>query len=131
MERKQFRKGAVIFREGDPSGCMYEVVLGRVGVYHNYGKAEEKLLREYDVDQYFGEMGLIDKAPRAATAVALERETIVEIITEDACREYFEKKPARVLMLLQDMSQNLRRTTTDYLRVCEKISELVKKEATE
>ena len=59
MEIKAFGKKAVIFREGDPSDCMFEVYTGKVGVYSAYGTPEQKLLMEYYQDQYFGEMGLL------------------------------------------------------------------------
>ena len=128
MEIKTYGKGAVIFREGDASGCMYEVYSGRVGVYAAYGKAEQKLLMEYYPDQSFGEMGLLEKTPRSATAVALEEETSVAVVTEAGFGEYFEQNPSKVLMVMQQMSHNLRRRTDEFIRVCRSIRELSEKE---
>ncbi|MBE7005379.1 MAG: cyclic nucleotide-binding domain-containing protein [Ruminococcaceae bacterium] len=44
IEEQRFRKRQVIFREGDPGSCMYEVAEGRVGIFSDYGKPTEKLL---------------------------------------------------------------------------------------
>lgn len=124
MEIKTFNRGIVIFREGDPGDCMYDVYSGKVGIYTAYGEPDQKLLMEYQPDQYFGEMGLLEHAPRSATAVAIENDTSVAVITEESFGEFFEKNPARVLMVMQQMSRNLRRRTDDFVEVCRKIKEL-------
>lgn len=129
MEVKTFKKGEILFREGDPGDCPYDVYSGKVGVYSKFGTQEEKLLKEYYPDQYLGEMGLLDHAPRSATAVALERDTSVGVITEESFGEFFEKNPARILMIMQQLSGNLRRRTNEYIEVCKEIQELSKKEA--
>ena len=128
MDIKAFGKGDVIFREGDPSDCMYEVYTGKVGVYAAYGTPEQKLLMEYYQDHYFGEMGLLEKAPRSATAVALEDDTTVASINEENFGEFFERNPANVLMLMQRMRHNLRRRTDEVVAVCRSIKELSEKE---
>lgn len=107
---------------------MFEVYTGKVGVYSAYGTPEQKLLMEYYQDQYFGEMGLLEKAPRSATAVALEEDTNVAVITEENFAEFFEKNPANVLMLMQRMCHNLRRRTDDFVSVCRSIKEISEKE---
>lgn len=129
MEIKTFRKGEVIFRAGDPGECMYDVYAGRIGVYSGYGTPEQKLLMEYYPDQYLGEMGLLDHAPRSATAVAMENNSSVAVVTEADFKDYFQRNPARVLMVMRQLSQNLRRRTDDYMAVCREIHDLSEKEA--
>lgn len=128
MEIKKLRKGEILFRQGDPGDCLYDVVTGTVGVYTKYRTPEEKLLRKYSPDEYFGEMGLIDHAPRSATAVALEEGTCVSIVTEASFGEFFEKNPMRVMMVMQHLSSNLRRRTNEYVQVCKEIHDLAEKE---
>ena len=129
MKVKTLKRGEILFRQGDPGDCLYDVYTGRVGVYSKYRTPEEKLLKEYYPDQYFGEMGLLDQAPRSATAVALENDTSVGVVTEESFGEFFEKNPARVLMIMQQLSSNLRRRTKEYMEVCKEIQELAGKEA--
>lgn len=128
MGIKSFRKGEVIFREGDPGDYMLDVYTGKIGVYAAYGTPEEKLLTEYYPDHYLGEMGLLDHAPRSATAVALEDETTAALISEENFGSFFRENPARVLMVMQQMSQNLRKRTNDYVEVCRSVKELSEKE---
>ena len=127
METKSFGSGQIIFREGDAGDCMYEVYMGSVGVYADYGTDRERLLRDYYPDQYFGEMGLLDHAPRSATAVALE-DTTIGVITEEGFAEFFHENPPRVLMVMQQLSHNLRKRTDEYVETCQKIHEQAKKE---
>lgn len=128
MEIKQFKKGKIIFREGDTADCMLGVAMGRVGVYAAYGTAEQKLLREYYPDSSLGEMGLLEHKPRSATAVALDDNTCVEFISEESFGEFFRSKPVMVLKIMQELSGNLRRTSRDYAEVCSKIQALAEKE---
>ena len=130
MQTETYKAGKIIFREGDPGDCMYDVYMGRVGIFADYGTENEKMLRDYYADQYFGEMGLLDKAPRSATAVALENNTTLGIVTEERFGEFFKKNPARVLMVMQELSQSLRKRTNEYLNVCREIHDLTEKEET-
>ena len=131
MEKNVFKKGEVVFREGAPGESMFEVYTGKVGVYAKYGTPEEKLLMEYYPDDYFGAMSLIDRAPRSATAVAMENGTSLGEITQDGFAEFFRANPARVLMVMQHLSHNLRNRTNEYLKVCREIHELAEKEGLE
>ncbi len=128
MEVKKFKKGEVIFQKGDAGDCMYDVYTGQVGIYTKYGTPDQTLLAKYYPDQYFGELGLIDRAPRSAYAVALEDGTSLGVVTEEGFGEFFQKNPARVLMVMQQLSKNLRRRTDEYVEVCREIHELSKKE---
>ena len=115
---KSYQKGEIIFRQGDPAQSMFSIVDGRVGIYLDYGTEKEKKLTELFLDDFFGEMGLIDGAPRSATAVALERNTRLEEITEEKLGELFREDPPRVLMIMQTLSRRLRRLTKEYRTVC-------------
>ncbi len=122
---KGYKKGEVIFRQGDPGDCMYDIVYGRVGVYADYDRPGEKLIAELSEGELFGEMGLIENAPRSATVVALDRDTQLKVITEDSFLSYFEEKPVKVFQIMQQLSQRLRQTTQDYLEVCRTVYETV------
>ena len=123
MVKKTFEQGAVIFNVNDPAECMYDIFSGKVGIYAGYGTPDEKLIAELKEEDYFGEMGILDETTRSATAVALTDNTTVAIISKRSYEEYFKENPARMLMLLQQMSQRLRKTTEDYLEACRTLNE--------
>ena len=131
MKTETFKNGGIIFREGDAGDCLYEVIIGKVGVYADYGTEKQQLLAEYYQDQYFGEMGLLEHAPRSATAVALMSDTVLGVVTEDNFADFFRENPYRVLAIMQQMSHNLRKRTNEYMDVCRSIKELEDKEVVE
>ena len=128
---KAFDRGAVIFREGDPGDCMYELENGGIGIYHDYGGPNEKqiaaLYNSSDI-KVFGEMGLLEHAPRSATAVVLEKDTILTRVSEADFNAYFEKNPVKVLDLMQQMCSRLRRTTQDYIDATHTVYDTVETE---
>ena len=128
MNKAVFKKGEVIFRQGDPGNCMYDIVWGSVGVYAEYGTPNEKKLAELRAGDFFGEMGLLEQSPRSATVVALENDTQVSAIMESDFRDYFAANPAKVFTIMQMLSQKLRKTTQDYLEVCRTVYETVETE---
>ena len=124
---KEFKQGEVIFRQGDPGDSMYDIFSGRVGVYAAYGTPNEKLLTELKANEFFGEMGLLEKAPRSATVVALE-DTAVYVIGEDDFNDYFIKQPEKALQIMRQLSQRLRRRTEDYLEACRAVCDVLESE---
>ena len=125
MNTKTLKKGEIIFKQGDASTCMYDILWGKVGVYANYGTPDEKLFTVLETEQFFGEMGMIECYPRSATAVALEDNTRVKVITTETFSAYFQESPAKVLMIMQNMSQRIRGLTKDYLEACRAAAEVM------
>jgi CRP-like cAMP-binding protein len=118
LQTDNYEEGTVIFKEGENGTCMYVVHTGRVGIFSNYGKPEQNLITEIITDEYFGEMGMIEKLPRSATAVALEDDTFVEVFYEEDVAKLIDKNPMKLQMILQHFSYRLRRMTKEYLEAC-------------
>ena len=66
------KAGAVIFQEGDKADGLFIIKSGLVGI-----RLGNRSLAELNANSIFGEMALIDDAPRSATAVAV---TDVELV---------------------------------------------------
>ena len=130
METKTIKKGEIIFKQGDLSDCMYDILWGKVGIYANYGTPEEKLLTTLETERFFGEMGMIEGRLRSATAVALEKDTRLKVITPESFDAYFKESPAKVLLIMQNMSHRIRELTRDYLEACRAVAEAVETEKT-
>ena len=69
---RKYKAGDVIFRQGDPAEELYVIKSGKVEIH--LGNRLIDTLPELSI---FGEMALIDSAPRSATAVA---KTDVELV---------------------------------------------------
>jgi CRP/FNR family cyclic AMP-dependent transcriptional regulator len=101
---QRFEASTKIFVQDDPGKCMYVVRSGMVGIV-----AGGTVLENIGPNGTFGEMALIDGAPRSATAVAREV-TEVAVIDEKAFLYLVEKNPAFALDLLRRLTARLRRT---------------------
>ena len=116
---------AVIFAQGDRSRELYIVRKGRVGIYTGYGGRDEKHLVTLEPGSYFGEMGLIDAAPRSATAIALEPKTRLERIRPEELDKLMQSSPEVILDILRNLSARLRKLTQEYLEACRAASTVV------
>lgn len=69
--RHAYPPGAVIVRQGDTSMSFYIVLSGKVRVVRHSAGTDGIEILEEGPGSFFGEMGVIDDLPRAATVVAL------------------------------------------------------------
>ena len=122
------KRNEIIFNEGDKSECMYDIRVGKVGIFANYGTKEEKLLTELTKDQFFGEMGIIEGYPRSATAVAMGDMTELTVIAKADFEEYCKKNPEKTILIMKNMSGRIRDLTRDYLEACHAIAESMEAE---
>jgi CRP-like cAMP-binding protein len=65
-------QGDVIFKENDPGTEMYVIIQGQVEIRKATGPSSAKTLTILQKGDLFGEMAIIDKLPRSASAVAVE-----------------------------------------------------------
>ena len=118
MNTLVFKKGDVIFRQGDYSEVMYDIAKGKVGVFADYETETVQQLAELKAGDFLGEMGMIEVYPRSATAVALEDDTTLTEIGEDDLNEFFKDKPEKLLQIMKQMSARLRVVNQKYLNAC-------------
>ena len=72
MARRSYRRGEVIFHQGDPGDALHVVAGGRVKIVLLSPDGDEAIVATLHPGDFFGELTLIDGAPRAATATAVE-----------------------------------------------------------
>lgn len=116
---ENFAKGTIIFKDGEIGDAMYDVHFGSVGIYSDYGKDTEKMITKLGVNQFFGELGLVEDVKRSATAVVLEDDTTLEIIDFPSLMEIYKQNPPKFHMILEHLSYRLRKLTKDYFEACQ------------
>lgn len=123
-EMKKFRKGEVIFREGEFQLWMYDLLYGKVALYVDYGTEDEVMVSTNEAPTFFGEVGLLESMPRFATAVALE-ESVCKVIRHEELSDYFAKNPAKVVSILESLSRRLDTAYKMFGEACRTFEEFV------
>jgi len=101
---RSFKAGETIFREGDPANELYVIQKGQVGV-----QTGNRLLDTLKSKTIFGEMALVDSAPRSADAVALTDVTLVPV-SERQFLFLVSETPYFALNVMRLMARRLRAT---------------------
>ena len=94
-----FAPGDLVLKEGDPADRFYMVIKGEAEATRRGPDGSQEVINRFGPGDYFGEIGLLNDAPRKATVraktslevMALDRETFATLIkssraTEDAVR---------------------------------------------
>jgi CRP/FNR family cyclic AMP-dependent transcriptional regulator len=113
MHGKTFSPGDIIFRQGDKSEEAYLIVSGKVEISIET-PAGPDILTTLDEGEIFGEMGMIDEQPRAATARVLAP-TEVQVIDVADFQQEIVRREDRLMRYLDTLFDRLR-TTNALLR---------------
>jgi CRP-like cAMP-binding protein len=109
--QREAAAGEEIFREGDPGDEMFVVIRGRVRISKNVEGVGEEALSILEPGSYFGEMAMIDDAPRSADARAHAACALAVVRREDLDHLMFIDKD-----LAYDLLWTFVRTLTARLR---------------
>lgn len=82
---RNYAKHAIIMNEGESSESVYVILTGRIKVYANDAGGNEIILNFQGPGEYFGEMALLDEAPRSASVMTLEPTRLAIISKQDFC----------------------------------------------
>jgi len=111
MRARRFRRGEVIFHIGDPGDALFVIVDGEVKISLPSETGDEAILATLRVGDVFGELALLDGAPRSASATAIgATETVV--LPRDRFRELIASEAGVRDALLASIAGELRRLTT-------------------
>ena len=97
-----FKAGDTVFKEGDAGDQMYVVLEGEVDII-----VRNNVVETVRVDNFLGEMALIDERPRSATAVA-KTDCKLAPINQNRFKFLVQQTPHFALHLMQGMAERLR-----------------------
>jgi signal transduction histidine kinase len=125
--------GTVLCREDKVETTFYMILEGEVEVTKNINQSEERLLKTLSPGDFFGEMGLIHNAPRAATvttktnlvALELEKEAFDDVLNHSASvsmamvREISNRLRENDEMAVEDLRLRARELAQAYQKLAE------------
>jgi CRP/FNR family cyclic AMP-dependent transcriptional regulator len=126
--RRHFSAGKVIIQEGEPGDSMYIMVSGEVEITKRLtlvldeDTPKERVMIRLKAEDgvYFGEMSLLEDAPRSATVTASTDCLLLELFQQDFL-ELIQHNPTMggklLLRLAQLLSRHLRKTNQDVVKL--------------
>lgn len=104
MERygKIFQRGDYIFRVNDNCHDLYYLVSGQIKLMLG-----EKLLRELNSGDYFGEMAFLTQTPRVADAIVVSKEAGVVVVNAENIETLLQGEPQIAMNFLRQIATRL------------------------
>ena len=100
--------GQLVLREGDQGDSLYVVLTGELEVTKRQG-SQDILLALYKPGQFFGEMALLEQAPRSASVRTLQESRLL-VISQAAFQTLLSCSPSAPLKILHTVTSRLRST---------------------
>ena len=117
---RTYRKGEVVFEEGSPGHEMYVIASGAVRLT-TVKQGRETFLARMEKGEFFGEMALVDAAPRSGTVTADEAGTSLIELDQERFLFLVQQQPIFALAIMHTLCDRIRRKDALYLELTEKI----------
>jgi uncharacterized membrane protein len=108
LTSRSFAEGDVVFAQGDEGDAMYLIEEGAVDIVAGTGGQRVTLTSLFN-GQYFGELSLLDGAPRSASAIAA-RKTLALSLERDDFVEFVKRRPEAALSIMHELGERMRAT---------------------
>jgi len=113
-EAKEWESNRAIFAEGDPPDNLYLILSGKVRISKKDAKGEELTLAQLVKGDFFGEMALMDGAPRSASATTTEPCEFL-VVSRKAVSELLDRSPRLIPGLFGSIVGKLRSLNENFL----------------
>ena len=111
MRQRRYRRGEVIFHLDDPGDALFVITSGEVKiVLPSDESAEPVILTTIGRGGFFGELALLDRRPRSATAMAIAA-TEALILRRDVFDRLVDSQPALRRTMFAALAAEIRRLT--------------------
>ena len=104
---RRFPNNKTIVEEGLPGDFMYVILEGRVKVTKLSGDGREKIFEMLGEGDFFGEMALLEGAPRVASVKALSETRILALARNDFL-SVLRRSPDLAMAVIQELTRRLR-----------------------
>ena len=107
---RTFPKNTMVICEGDRSDSLYLILSGKVKVFLADEEGKEVTLNIQTEGEYFGELAILDEAPRSASVMTTE-DTKLAILSKSAFDKCMEEHPAMAIAVMRGLARRLRELT--------------------
>ncbi len=106
LQRRQYRRGEVVAREGEPGTELFIIVHGSATGRLRTASGREMRLMGFAAGTIAGELGLLDEETRSATIVA-DDQLVCLVLGRDAFQDLMRDEPAVAVKLLANLSREI------------------------
>jgi glutaminase len=117
LQRQRFQRGEAIVRFGAPAGELFFLARGKVSVTVPLSNGAQKRLATFSPGMAFGEMALLDRAPRSA-AVTADTEVECDLLKLEDFERLGQSHPHIQIVLLRNLARGLTRKLRKANREC-------------
>jgi len=107
---RSFPKNTLVICEGDVSDSLYVVLSGKVKVFLSDEEGKEVTLNMQGAGEYFGELAILDEAPRSASVMTVE-DTKLAVLSKAAFGKCMEQHATIALVVMRGLACRLRELT--------------------
>jgi len=107
---RTYRRGEVVFSEGDTADALMVLVSGRLKVSTFSAAGKELIMTHVLAGETLGELGVLSGGARSATVSAVERSSVA-MVAGSLVIEILAKRPAVALAMLRQLADTVRRLT--------------------
>jgi len=105
---RTYQESEVVFQENSRGREMYFVHAGKVSLYKQQTAGQNILLATLETGCLFGEMALVNDSPRSATAIAMEPNTELIVVSKSQFLTLLRGRPEFALVIIQTLADRLR-----------------------
>jgi CRP-like cAMP-binding protein len=106
LQRRVYPQSEIIINAGDEASELFFLARGGVSVFVNVDSVKRKRLATFTRGMVFGEMAVIDRAPRSAMIVA-DSEVTCDVMSRDDFDHLDQSHPGIKIKLLESLCQCL------------------------
>jgi CRP/FNR family cyclic AMP-dependent transcriptional regulator len=108
IDVRELAGGDTLFKAGEPGEALYVVRSGEIELFIKDTAGQRIALAIVGAGEMFGELALLDRGPRTATAIAMGDSVLLELDRDDLLL-LFQRSPAAALRLLAAMGRMTRK----------------------
>ena len=108
IDVRELAAGDTLFKSGEPGEALYVVRSGEIELFIKDTAGQRIALALVGAGEMFGELALLDRGPRTATAIAMSDTELLELDRDDLLL-LFQRSPAAALRLLAAMGRMTRK----------------------
>lgn len=107
VREQRYPRGSIVFYEGDPGDFLMVVLKGKVKVILLGEGGQEIILAMLRTRDFFGEMAILESAPRSATVMTVEPSEFL-CLDQKSFTDLLQEQPSISMKILKHLSERLR-----------------------